>query len=69
MTHCTVGGFLQNVCVFNLMMFYMCTSNGKYWKEKLTFLFKQRVGDYCGFKGSFKILFNLIFVFSIISAL
>lgn len=42
MTHCTVGGFLQNVCVFNLMMFYMCTSNGKYWKEKLTIFFSSK---------------------------
>lgn len=59
MTQCTVGFFLQCVCMFNVMMFYRCNSNGKYWKEKINyFLFKQRVGHYCIFKGSFKILLN-----------
>lgn len=38
MSHCTVGFLLQYVCMFN-MMFYMCNSDGKHWKEKRTILF------------------------------
>lgn len=42
MTHCTVGFFLRYVCMFNMMMFHMCNSNGKYWKEKLTIFFSRK---------------------------
>lgn len=42
MTHCTMGGFLQYIYMFNMMMFYMCNSDGEYWKEKLTVFFPSK---------------------------
>lgn len=30
------------MCMFNMMMFYMCNLNGKYRKEKLIILFSSK---------------------------
>lgn len=57
MTCCTVCGFfLQPVCAFNIMMFYTCNSNSKYWKQINFFLPKQRAGDCCSFKSNFEVI-------------
>lgn len=61
--------FLQPVRVFNIMMFYTCNSNNKYWKQINFFLFNQRACDYCSFKSNFRGILNYSSLLSIILSL